>query len=126
MIGRVGAAALGGHLAVMQWAWEHGCPWSSATCNEAAGGGWRCCSGCGSAPVHGTGRRVNAPPWAGTWRRCSGRGNTTVRVTHRRVNRRQRRAPGDAAVGAGERLHVAQAELRVCLPGGGPTYREAS
>ena len=32
-------AAAGGHLAVLQWAREHGCLWDSATCFIAAGHG---------------------------------------------------------------------------------------
>ena len=29
-------AALGGHLDVLQWAREHGCPWNERTCESAA------------------------------------------------------------------------------------------
>ncbi len=32
-------AAGGGHLAVLQWAREHGCPWDEDTCRMAAAGG---------------------------------------------------------------------------------------
>ncbi|KAK3240147.1 hypothetical protein CYMTET_50003 [Cymbomonas tetramitiformis] len=32
-------AAGGGHLEVLQWAREHGCPWDASTCHGAAGGG---------------------------------------------------------------------------------------
>jgi hypothetical protein len=31
--------AEGGHLEVLQWAREHGCPWDERTCGAAAGGG---------------------------------------------------------------------------------------
>ena len=27
------AAVLGGHLEVLQWAWEHGCPWDASMCH---------------------------------------------------------------------------------------------
>jgi len=30
---------MGGHLAVLQWAREHGCEWNSNTCSAAAEGG---------------------------------------------------------------------------------------
>ena len=33
------AAAMGGHLAVLQWAREHDCPWDPGTCYHAALGG---------------------------------------------------------------------------------------
>ena len=33
------ATAGGGHLGVLQWAREHGCPWDAGTCLAAAGGG---------------------------------------------------------------------------------------
>jgi len=33
------AAAGGGHLEVLQWAREHGCPWDEWVCRLAAGGG---------------------------------------------------------------------------------------
>jgi hypothetical protein len=33
------SAAAGGHLAVLKWAREHGCPWNSGTCAAAAQGG---------------------------------------------------------------------------------------
>ena len=33
------SAAKGGHLAVLQWAWQQGCPWDSPTCTWAAKGG---------------------------------------------------------------------------------------
>ena len=33
------AAARGGHLEVLQWAVEHGCPWHKEATYEAAGGG---------------------------------------------------------------------------------------
>ena len=32
-------AASGGHLHVLRWAREHGCPWDAATCARAARGG---------------------------------------------------------------------------------------
>ena len=32
-------AAEGGHLEVLQWARENGCPWDSDTCDKAAGKG---------------------------------------------------------------------------------------
>ena len=32
-------AARGGHLEVLQWAHENGCPWNEWTCTEAAKGG---------------------------------------------------------------------------------------
>ena len=33
------AAALGGHLEVLQWARANGCPWDIRTCHKAAEGG---------------------------------------------------------------------------------------
>ena len=36
--GTCGAAALGGHFEVLQWAREHGCPWDQFTCSRAAEG----------------------------------------------------------------------------------------
>ena len=32
------AAAKGGHLEVLQWARQNGCPWNELTCSAAAGG----------------------------------------------------------------------------------------
>ncbi len=32
-------AAKGGHLEVLQWARQNGCPWNELTCTEAAKGG---------------------------------------------------------------------------------------
>ena len=46
------AAAMGGHLEVLQWARANGCAWDADTCRDAAGGGhlevlqWARASGC--------------------------------------------------------------------------------
>ncbi|KAK3243983.1 hypothetical protein CYMTET_46390 [Cymbomonas tetramitiformis] len=48
------AAAAGGHLEMLKWAHEHGCPWDASTCRDAAAGGYLgCCSG----------RESMAAPW---------------------------------------------------------------
>ena len=45
-------AAAGGHLEVLQWARENGCPWNERTCTYAASGGQlevlqrACANGC--------------------------------------------------------------------------------
>ena len=68
-----------GHLEVLQWAWQEGCPWDAETCVGAATGGhlavlqWA---------------REHDCPW--NWRNAL-------------FSRRYGRAPGDAAVDAGER-----------------------
>ena len=46
------AAALGGHLEVLQWARANGCPWNVDTCYQAVGSGhlkvlqWARANGC--------------------------------------------------------------------------------
>ena len=79
------SAAAGGHLAVLQWAREHGCPWGAGTCEQAAGGGhmavYLCCGGRESTTARGTVTRVRRRLGAGTFRCCGGHGRTTARGT---------------------------------------------
>ena len=82
---RARRAAYGGHLEVLQWARRNGCPWNKNTC---------------------TPRRRE-----GTWRCCSGRVRTGARGTRTRASTRRGRAPGDAAVGASERVPVGREDV---------------
>ena len=51
------AAALGGHLEVLQWARANGCPWDATTCLHAKVGGniellnWAIANGCPTHPA---------------------------------------------------------------------------
>jgi len=67
--------AAGGHLKVLQWLWEHGCPcWGETMCEEAAFGGhlevlkWLRAHGCtwGEATCHNAvcGGHVQVLKWA--------------------------------------------------------------
>ena len=74
-----------GSAALFAWAKDNGCPWNERTC---------------------------APPLrAGTWRCCSGRGRTTARGMSGMSLRGCGRAPGGAAVGAGEPLPVDRSDM---------------
>ena len=74
----------GGHLEVLQWARENGCPWDEETCSarlrEAT---WRCFSGRVRTGARGTRRRANTRRGEATWRCCSGRVRTGARGTRR-------------------------------------------
>jgi hypothetical protein len=100
------AAAEGGYLEVLQWLWEHHCPWSPETCNQAAGGGhlevlhWARAHGC---------------PWDEDLEGHDLEGGCGLLRT-----RRGGRAPGSAAVGAGESLPVARLDVYACRSGRAP------
>ena len=79
-------AAWGGHLQVLQWARENGCPWDK--------------------------RRARTRRGAATSRCCSGRERTAARGTSGRARTRRIRPPRGAAVGARERLPVGQEDVR--------------
>ena len=46
------ATAVAGHIHILQWAWEQGCPWHHHACSSAAGGS-------SSHPAHGVCSRTN-------------------------------------------------------------------
>ena len=131
--GRATAAAKGGHLEVLQWARQNGCPWDSDTCaGDAAAkrgdlevlqwlrqngcpwnqdvrlprrreGTWRCCSGRIRTGAHGTKGRALPRRGKGTWRCCSGRVRTGARGTRTRAR--------GSAVGARERVPVERGDV---------------
>ena len=73
-------AARGGHLEVLQWLREHGCPWDAWTCELAARGGhlealqWARANDCPWDPWS-----APRPRRVGTWGCYGGRGSTDAR-----------------------------------------------
>ncbi|KAL6053844.1 Ankyrin repeat-containing domain [Balamuthia mandrillaris] len=76
-------AAEGGHLEVLQWARERGCPWDSRTCAYAAGGG-----------------HLEVLKWA----ICNGRGSKDALGRRYLLRCSRKRTPGNIKVGEGTRM----------------------
>ena len=110
-------AADGGHLEVLQWAHQNGCPWShrralprrdratwrfssgrvrtsargtrTRACGRRSSATWRCCSGRIGTGARGAMRRAMPRRRKGTWRCCSGRVRTGARGAMRRARARR-------------------------------------